>query len=44
MSQNIVLTFALLYAAAIALICAIYVAIINSKKNKALKEESKELE
>ncbi len=40
MSQNIVLTFALLYGAVIALICAVYVYIIHRRnlKNKNSKE------
>jgi len=39
MSQNIVLTYALLFAACIALICAVYVAIGMRKKKKVIKPE-----
>jgi len=39
MSQNIVLTFALLYGASIALICAVYVALSVRKKSKPIKPE-----
>ena len=42
MSENIVLTYALLFAASIAVICAIYVALISRKRRQEklnLKEE-----
>jgi ABC-type arginine/histidine transport system permease subunit len=39
MNQNIVLTFALLYSACIALICAVYVALNKHNKNKIVEQE-----
>jgi len=38
MSQNIVVTFALLYGACIALVCAVYVALGIRRKRKAIQE------
>ena len=39
MARSIVLTFALLYGAVIALICAVYVYLMNRRKKKAQKTE-----
>jgi len=39
MSQNIVVTFALLYGACIALVCAVYVALGMRRKRKAAEVE-----
>ena len=40
MSQNIIVTFALLYGACIALVCAVYVAIGMRKKRKQAEKDN----
>jgi len=44
MAENILLTFGLLFGATIALICAIYVALIARKNRKQLIKEQTQLQ